>query len=583
MTRAAVLAAAGIVFAWLFPVSGSEKTYHLDLRRSEGVSVASLDYLGDVPKQKAEGILVLLPGYNGNGAKMLLEPKWRNFARENNLILGAFTFVSDPDLLREGGGYYDTAKCSGDAAVDALRRIGGGKLPVFIYGFSGGAHFAANFAESHPRAVRGWCAASFDEKNRAKPKIDNVKNRPPGIVACGTADSRIDSARNYYFKGRKAERKWTWLEVPGLAHARSDAVESFARNYFIALLNRKEKGVWIDTGSRKDISYSSESAQNKMTWLPDAGLADEWRRLTGEKSKGIIEHVVKIKNSDDMKKLSLFLRLPESLPPGANPKGVLCLCLLANNPEEVREKIRGEGDRIKDDIAFAERNSFAIVAWGAKQLWDPDKNWNELSKPDRRRIDRDLDLVARAWDSGLVQLSQRYGIPQSAFLIKGFSGSAQYAMRLAARLPKRFLAIHAHIPSSFDEPFKEGSSLLWCVTTGENEMGYERSLAFFRAARDAGYPIIYKAYPGLGHVRDSRASALGYECFEFALETAAKVPLDMNGVRPPPDWKRVFAESGYIADVCNQRVRGAAGASRVPRAFRMPIPSAGIKDLWCTD
>ena len=183
----------------------------------------------------------------------------------------------------------------------------------------------------------------------------------------------------------------------------------------------------------------------------------------------------------------MFLRLPS----GGKSDGVLCLSLLANSPLHVRELLSSsENDQTKDALEYAKANNLAIVAWGSRRLWDPTRNWNELPRAEAKRIDNDFDLAVQAWKEGIEHFAEKYGIARSGFLMRGFSASAQYAMRLAMRCPERFLAVHLQIPSSFDKPDPKASSILWCLTTGENEMGYLRSLAFFSAARKVNYPFI---------------------------------------------------------------------------------------------
>ena len=151
-------------------------------------------------------------------------------------------------------------------------------------------------------------------------------------------------------------------------------------------------------------------------------------------------------------------------------------------------------------------------------------------------------------------------------------GAAQYAQRLALRRSERFLAVHAHIASSFDVPVKKGASLLWCVTTGENELGYARSRKFFRAARDLYYPIVYKAYPGLGHEGNAKVTALGFACFDYALKEYERAT-KLNGGKPTmPDWADIFSSSPSVADIFNQAVYSKFDYLCVPVEFRMLLP-----------
>ena len=550
----------------------------IELPAQGDIVAAALDCASHAPFKSAKGIVVLAPGCNGDGSAFLNEDAWTGYARENGFILVACSFRSPSEVLRTGGGYYRTASEFGGQVAAALKKLGAGRLPVFLYGFSGGAHFAANFAESHPQLVRGWCAASFDEKGRTSFADDRQKvRRPSGIVACGANDRRLGICREYYSRGRSAGRQWTWLEAKDLDHARSPEIESFARSYFLALLKRKTPGVWLDIGSGEDVAHSNASMREMQTWLPDAETAALWRSLRSggdaAEQSGIIEYIAKIKHLKDYKQLTMFLRPP----PGGKPDGVLCLSLLANSPLEVRELIRaGENEQTKDAVEYADANNLAIVAWGSRRMWDPTRNWNELSRAETRRIDNDFDLAVQAWEEGVEHFAKNHGIARSGFLMRGYSASAQYAMRLAMRCPERFLAVHLQIPSSFDKPDPRAASILWCLTTGENEMGYKRSLAFFSAARKAGYPFIYKAYPGLGHVSDTRAKALGFACFDFARAEAGKA----HGA---PDMRSLFAASRHVADVYNQRSCRAADADSIPPDNCMPVPSSEILRVWTSE
>ena len=229
----------------------------------------------------------------------------------------------------------------------------------------------------------------------------------------------------------------------------------------------------------------------------------------------IVSHTVKT-NLRDYEQLTLFLMMP----PEGQVEGVFCLSLLAKHPDDVRAQLKGTSKRRPVDRAldFARERRFAVVAWGARRLWDPTRNWDELPRSEANRID--------------------------------------------ARVPT-----------------KNGASLLWCVTTGENEMGYERSRRFFKAARDLSYPIIYKAYPGLGHEGSAKVTELGFTCFEFALAEQAHAVKLNGGKFAKPDWAKIFKSSDYVADVFNQSVYPKADAICVPQEFRMLLPAA-IREAW---
>ena len=65
---AAVLAAAALLTAFRLESAPADAWVHVDLTPAPGITTAAFDYRKDVPVSEASGIVVLLPGSNGNGA-----------------------------------------------------------------------------------------------------------------------------------------------------------------------------------------------------------------------------------------------------------------------------------------------------------------------------------------------------------------------------------------------------------------------------------------------------------------------------------------------------------------------------------
>lgn len=302
----------------------------------------------------------------------------------------------------------------------------------------------------------------------------------------------------------------------------------------------------------------------------------------------LIEHVVRTKNPL-MPQITLFLRPPKGVSEAADVRGVMAICLLANGVDEMKRELRKEemtGD-YRGLFGFANEHKLAILAWGSRRLWDPRSNSDELPREKAKEIDESLDTVATAWERGVGELGEKYGIPQKNFLLWGSSGSAQWAKRLCLRKPGFFLAIHVHVPSSFDRPTPEAGKVLWCVTTGELESGYERSKHFVAECKKLGYPIVYKAIPGLGHARHPDASALGFEFFKFALlqkdrRDAHDEEKNGNKVLPRP-WPEEFRAPAFYGDMVNQEMLPPDKVDRIPGGFRIALPTKEIADIWARD
>ena len=274
---------------------------------------------------------------------------------------------------------------------------------------------------------------------------------------------------------------------------------------------------------------------------------------------------------------TLLLRLPESRP----VKGVMCLSVLGGSVEEVKSRISGEDTVVyKPFVDWAFAHDYALIAWGSRTIWDPHRNWNELEKKTFRTQDARFDALATAWDRGVQALARKYELPTSGYLMHGISGAGQFALRLAMRKPDRFWAVHAHVASSFDEPSTIGKSVVWCVTTGENEAGYARSRAFFAAATAKGYPLVYKAYPGLAHTGSPSADRLALACFDFAVAEGEKAREAAKGKDAKPDWQKTFSAAPYVADIVNQLVARRENEERLPPEFRQPLPTGELVNAW---
>jgi predicted esterase len=207
------------------------------------------------------------------------------------------------------------------------------------------------------------------------------------------------------------------------------------------------------------------------------------------------ELVVKTK-SQKQPQITLFLLLPGDVRDPGEIRGVVAACMLANTVDDVKKTLQGAENSVSWHglVDFAKQNKMAILCWGSRKLWDPKQNYD-----DEDMENPDFDEVADAWERGVRQLSEKYGIPNKDYLLWGFSAAAQWSHRLAMRKPQYFLAIHIHIPSSFDRPRPAASSILWLLTTGELEGGYEYSREFVSDCQSLGYPILYKAVPNLAH------------------------------------------------------------------------------------
>ena len=239
-------------------------------------------------------VLVLCPGFNGNGEELIRQPAWQEFARTNHIALCAISFASPEKEVLAQHGYYLAARGSGDVLLHSIRIGFGRDLPILAYGFSGGAHFTASLVNWKPERILSWCAysAAWWEEPAAHPAAT-----PPGIVACGDADAaRYGASLTFFNQGRAFGRPWTWVSLGGTEHARSVPLDQFVRAYFAAVLRQGATpqgqqtagarlvpgpaGTWRDVDTKEEVPAGRTPLQPMLAcWLPDRAVATLWSSL----------------------------------------------------------------------------------------------------------------------------------------------------------------------------------------------------------------------------------------------------------------------------------------------------------------
>jgi hypothetical protein len=307
----------------------------------------------------------------------------------------------------------------------------------------------------------------------------------------------------------------------------------------------------------------------------------------------LIEHVVRTKNPR-MPQMTLFLRPPKGISNASEVEGVMAICVLANGLEDMKRELRKE--EMSGDYAglfsFANEHKLAILAWGATSALWARANYDDLSSAQSREVKNSFNMVANAWERGVLDLGEKYGVPTKNFMMWGMCGSAHMAHALCLAKPNYFLAIHVHIPGFFEKPTPEASKVLWCVTTGELYYSYEYSLRFVDDCKKLGYPIVYKAIVGLGHAGHPDATAMGLTFFEFALtqkelreqyEKIMASSIDKAQMAKSDEalpWPESFQNPPFYGDIINQESYPAAQKEMIPEKFRIPIPTKEIREIW---
>jgi predicted esterase len=308
----------------------------------------------------------------------------------------------------------------------------------------------------------------------------------------------------------------------------------------------------------------------------------------GDKINGFVEHVVQTGNIV-MPQITLFLKTPMGQTNFKKVKGVLAICVLANNVQKIRDGLVKNVINTETDVMtkYANERDLAVLIWGCRTLWDKEHNWYDVPEVEYKVYDKNMDEVSAAWVRGANELLSKYDVKPTRFLLDGYSGGAQFALRLALRHPEQFLAVHGHVPGSCDFPIDNGKGTLWLLTTGENDFGKLNMAKFYTSMRKREAPVIFKVYPNAEHNRSLAAVRLTKQFFDYALKyekhEKAKLgeSLELDKAEQFP-WYTDYNKSLFYGDwFLNSRYKEEEGElGKLLKNRRVPLPTRELAEAW---
>ena len=178
------------------------------------------------------GVLLLVPGCNGDGRGMLSESgSWARFADAAHLVLVGPTFQTTLEEVHSRKGYYYPELWSGEATLKALEQIraktGVQTDKLLVFGFSAGAHFAHRFALWKPEKVAAFVAYSARWWDEPKVSLRDT----PGLIMCGEADERFDPSFAFFVQGRRLGLPLIWRSYRDLGHELKPQVLKMAQTF----------------------------------------------------------------------------------------------------------------------------------------------------------------------------------------------------------------------------------------------------------------------------------------------------------------------------------------------------------------
>lgn len=248
------------------------------------------------------GIIILMPGSNGDGRGLAQDQIWQDLAQKHYFaLIGCFyTDFQHEDMMIES--YVNVKEGSGQALLDVISRFAkkSGHLeladaPVLLWGHSAGGEFNYEFVCWKPERVIAFVVnkGGFYYSGIASKQARNV----PGIFFTGEKDldARKDIVKGIFSMNRRAGALWAFAEEPGTGHEPGQT-QKLAKIFFDEIIpnrihNTKFNNESIielqtikeDTGYLGDFNSQSympivdrPKSDSPTAWLPNARFAEAW-------------------------------------------------------------------------------------------------------------------------------------------------------------------------------------------------------------------------------------------------------------------------------------------------------------------
>ena len=243
------------------------------------------------------GVLVLVPGSNGDGRPMAEDAFWQDFAQRHHLAIVACRFTDKPHDQGFIEEYVDVSRGSGQALLDALaafaRRSGHDEVagaPLLLWGMSAGGQFDYEFAAWKPDRVIAYVVNKGGIYYHAL--VSQATRRVPALLFVGETDLafRTNTIAGLFAVNRRAGALWAYVAEPGTAHAVGRSRDLGAMFFDDVLGMRMGAGrlapVPADAGFIGDLSAhtfvpvaGAKPPEIPTAWLPTERIARAWQAV----------------------------------------------------------------------------------------------------------------------------------------------------------------------------------------------------------------------------------------------------------------------------------------------------------------
>jgi len=288
------------VCLWFFgAVRGADRTADLDMSpaASDNFYQASGRILVPGDGFAIRGILVLLGGTDSDHRDVVVDPEWREFARNEHIAILGCCFRGDGDPYEQASAGSGRALLNMiDQASEILKDPALSRLPLLLVGHSSGAMFAYNFASWMPERVIAFVLV---KSGPIKPAGNSRVTTLPALFIVGERDSeRLPFAARVFLWQSAPYRRWAFAVEPGKGHEWTDQDADIARTFLQGILSGEGSNLVskvADAGLfcgdsidwlRRDLRFpsrvvaASEISGANLVCLPGVDTVKAWQRFT---------------------------------------------------------------------------------------------------------------------------------------------------------------------------------------------------------------------------------------------------------------------------------------------------------------
>jgi len=246
------------------------------------------------------GVIVLVPGSNGNGRNMVEKPEWQALAQKHHMALLAAHITDKPSANMAIEHYADVSQGSGQAMLDVLDLLADKsghpelkKAPFAFWGMSAGGEFNYEFACWKPERVISFIVNKGGVYYTAL--ASEATRKVPGVFLTGEIDNpyRNEIVEGIFSVNRRFGAQWIFAEEPGQGHEFAKS-EAFALKYFDLIIPMRVKEALHSPGLAPlpSLGYLASITTHEImednvkplpkgitSWFPSRQIAELWLTL----------------------------------------------------------------------------------------------------------------------------------------------------------------------------------------------------------------------------------------------------------------------------------------------------------------